>query len=502
MTKFNSSGSSLAYSTFLGGASSEFADDIAVDNAGKAYVVGTTGSPAASFPDTSNAHDRSHNGANDVFMARLNTAGSALEYCSYMGGSGDEYGRGIAVDSSTKVYITGSTTSGSSSFPETSNAYDKTYGGGEDAFVARFDINVSGSGSLQYNSYLGASGDDSGWGVALDGANKVYVAGQTNSSAFPTKNAADAGYNGGTDAFVAKLDPSVSGVGSLLYSTYVGGSGHDGAEGITAESDGRVTVVGWPWSTNFPTYKPYPMQSSYAGTQDTFVAKLGPQSGTVPVSIIFNTILGAGDDRDVGNSVVVDNNGRIYIAGVTFSNLFPTVDPAQATLKGNGDAYVAKIFPEYIEPGHECRWSHTPGSTTTLFYRWSSDPDLEPGDPWRNAYVQAINSWNAVATKIRFANSASGPITLELYSDPDPNAFAGLTLITCSGSTTTTTSVRGNKAKVVSQGVLAHELGHAQSLGHIASATQAILGTNPPPGGTAVSTPQSLDIELSNTVYP
>ena len=170
-----------------------------------------------------------------------------LVYSTYLGGSGTDFGTGIAVDSSGNAYVTGFTTS--TNFP-TMNPLQATYGGGYDAFVA--EINPTGS-ALVYSTYLGGSGDDFGRGIAVDSSGNAYVIGNTLSTDFPTMNPLQPANAGDGDAFVAQLNPTGS---ALVYSTYLGGSGYDSGLGIAADSSGNALVTGYTLSINFPTMNP------------------------------------------------------------------------------------------------------------------------------------------------------------------------------------------------------------------------------------------------------
>ena len=204
VAKLNPSGSAFLYSTYLGGALYDQATGIAVDGAGNAYVTGNTQS--VNFPTSPGAFQVSIGGGyyGDAFVVKLNPAGSALLYSTYLGGSGDEYGYGLAVDGAGDAYVTGSTTS--VNFPTTPDAPQTTFGGGvyADAFVAKLN---SGGSALLYSTYLGGSGDDPGWAIAVDGTGDGYVTGQTNSTNFPTTSSnIQGGFGGGDyDGFVAKV---------------------------------------------------------------------------------------------------------------------------------------------------------------------------------------------------------------------------------------------------------------------------------------------------------
>jgi hypothetical protein len=249
VTKLSNSGSSLAYSTYLGGAGGDGSSAIAVDRVGNAYVTGGTGS--INFPTTARAFDRSHNGQADVFVAKLNTAGSDLSYSTYLGGdggkgAGGESGSGIAVDEAGSAYIAGRTTS--RNFPTTPSAVDRRYKGRSgEGFVTK--LNPAGS-ALAYSTFLGGSHDDDATAIALDGAGRAYVVGETLSMNFPTTARAFDRSIAGPDAFMTALNATGSG---LAYSTYLGGEFNDRAFGIVVPRPGRVYVVGDTASENFPT---------------------------------------------------------------------------------------------------------------------------------------------------------------------------------------------------------------------------------------------------------
>ncbi len=348
VAKLNPAGSALLYSTYLGGSGlGAFGDSglgIAVDSAGDAYVTGNTAS--SDFPTHNPLQPEFGGGGSDgdAFVAKLNPAGSALLYSTYLGGSGGDFGQGIAVDTAGDAYVTGYTNS--SDFPTHDPLQRKasdTSGDGN-AFVAK--LNPAGS-ALLYSTYLGGSRDDSGQGIAVDTAGDAYVTGYTNSPDFPTHNPLQrkfggrGGFAGPTgDAFVAKLNPAGS---ALLYSTYLGGSDDDSAQGIAVDTTGDAYVTGNTNSTNFPTHDP--LQPKFRGDHagfigDAFVAKLNP-AGT---ALLYSTYLGGSGD-DSGQGIAVDTAGDAYVTGDTNSSDFPTHNPLQPKLPGFGNLFVAKLGP-------------------------------------------------------------------------------------------------------------------------------------------------------------
>jgi hypothetical protein len=311
----------LSYSTLLGGNSSELADSIAVDAAGNAYVVGATFSPnfpiANAFQSTGRTF--STNPIQDVFVTKINAAGSALVFSTYLGGIGDDLGHGIAVDPSGNVYLTGET--GSGDFP-VANAVMPTSGAGRKAFVTK--MNATGS-TLIYSTYLGGNGAvvNIGSAIAVDSSGNAYVTGRTNATNFPTANAlqptlASPAENCGffgcsftSDAFVTKFDAA----GSFVFSTFLGGRSEEGGSGITVDSSGNVYVTGVTSSTNFPT-TPGSFQTTNPGNY-AFVTKLNAAGNGLVYSTYFGSVVQA-------SAIAVDASGNAYVIGTTVSSAFPT----------------------------------------------------------------------------------------------------------------------------------------------------------------------------------
>jgi len=310
----------LSYSTYLGGSAQDIGWAIAVDGSGNAYVTGQTGS--SDFP-TLNPY-QTYQGGWDAFVTKLSSSGNPI-YITYLGGSDEDYGYGIAVDGSGNAYVTGYAGSG---FP-TLDPYQGTNQGGYDVFVTKLS---STGNSLIYSTYLGGSGGDFGWGIAVDGGGIAYVTGETRSSDFPTLNPYQTYVGGGTfgyDVFVTALSSTGSG---LIYSTFLGGSDEDYGTGIAVDGD-NAYVTGWTGSSDFPTLNPY---QTYQGEDDAFVTKLS-SSGS---SLIYSTYLGGGAG-DRGYGIVVDG-GNAYVTGETGSYDFPTWHPYQ-TFQGYADAFVTKL---------------------------------------------------------------------------------------------------------------------------------------------------------------
>jgi len=328
------------YSTYLGGSGYDGGGytslNIALDGSGYIYVAGTTTS--TDFPVTPNAYQTALQGGADVFVTKLDPTKSgtaSLLYSTYLGGSNQDSGYGIAVGNAGTFYVTGQTLS--TDFPITPNAYQPTFQGGQDdGFVTKF---ASSGSSLLYSTYLGGTGNDYGHGIAVDSLGNAYVTGPTQAGDFPTLNPYQT-HQGDHDAFVAKLDTSQSGTASLLYSTYLGGSGRDyGGHSIAVDGSGNVYVIGETDSSNFPTLNPYQADQ---GGRDAFVTKLNPfHSGLA--SLLYSTYMG-GDSEDYGTSIAVDSVGNAYVTGATQSSDFPTLNPFQDSFGGgDSDVFVASF---------------------------------------------------------------------------------------------------------------------------------------------------------------
>jgi dockerin type I repeat protein/beta-propeller repeat-containing protein len=334
VAKVNAAGTALVYCGYIGGNDDDQGNAIAVDGSGNAYVTGTTFSTEASFPVTVGP-DLTQNGSSDAFVAKVNAAGTALVYCGYIGGTGDDQGNAIAVDGSGNAYVTGTTFSTEASFPVTVGP-DLTQNGASDAFVAK--VNAAGT-ALVYCGYIGGSSDDGGYGIAVDGSGNAYVAGFTYSTeaTFPVTVGPDVTQNGASDAFVAKVNAAGT---ALVYCGYIGGSGNDQAYGIAVDGSGNAYVTGFTISSQatFPvTVGP---GLTYNGGQDAFVAKVNA-AGT---ALVYCGYIGGSSD-DGGNAIAVDGSGNAYVAGFANSGqaTFPVNIGPNLIYNGGGDAFVAKV---------------------------------------------------------------------------------------------------------------------------------------------------------------
>ena len=350
VTKLNPRGSAIVYSTYLGGSGQEnyinagSPGAIAVDRAGSAYVTGNTQS--GDFP-THLPFQPTLQGSVDAFLSKLSADGSALVYSTYLGGSfGGETGWAIAVDGTGQAILTGDTTS--ANFP-TANAFQPqcaiSYVGCWDVFVTKF--NAAGS-ALVYSTYLGGNDQeyiDRGMGIAVDGAGTAYITGMTGSPNFPVLNPYQGFYGGQVDVFVARF----AGTGSLLSSTFLGGSNSDVGYGIALDGPRLaaggvpvgVHVSGLTISNDFPVANP--IQATLGGFEDGFVAKFS----TDVQQLAYSTYLGGTNGREEYGStgIGVDARGNVYVTGGSEATDYPTVNPFQPSPHGSYDAVLTRISP-------------------------------------------------------------------------------------------------------------------------------------------------------------
>ena len=335
VSKLSPDGSSLVYSTFLGGTGNDQGNAIAVDGAGNAVVAGDTGSP--NFPLTTGAIQKGlPSGVSQAgFVAKLKADGSDLIYSTYLSGStGFAHISAVALDTTGNAYLTGST--GAASFPTSPGAFQRTLAGGSDGFVTK--LNTQGS-AIVYSTFLGGKLGDSPYTIAVDPAGNVYVAGSTSSSDFPvTSGAAQSEPNGPIAAFVTKLNAAGA---ALVYSTYIGGSANgDSVSGIALDRDNSVLVTGSASSANFPTSTGAFQPTLAGGGSDAFVVRLDP-SGAVQ----YATLLG-GSNADAGRAIAVGADGSAIVAGNTGSFDFPlTSDAYQRTMTGFNCITITAIIP-------------------------------------------------------------------------------------------------------------------------------------------------------------
>ncbi len=337
VAKVRADGGGLVYCGYIGGNGNDYGRRIAVDALGSAYVTGRTESDESSFPVRVGPDLTYGAPYADAFIAKVDPTGTSLEYCGYIGGSGEDEGHGVAVDGAGRAYVTGWTNSTSSSFPVKTGP-GLVAGGGMDAFIAR--VGSDGRG-FDYCGFIGGSQDDYGYAVAVDRSGNACLVGETYSSeaSFPVKIGPTTAYHNNGDVFVSKV---VASGASLAYCGYIGGNQSDQAGDIAVDEPGNVYVTGTTYSdaNSFPIkFGPF---HNLRGITDAFVAKIG-LSGQ---GFQYCGYLG-GDDADYGYGIAADASGNAYLTGATWSDQrsFPVRVGPDLTYSGEMDTFVAKLKP-------------------------------------------------------------------------------------------------------------------------------------------------------------
>ena len=327
LSVFNSTGD-LTYSTYLGGTYYDYGRGVAVDEDGNIYITGYTAS--SNFPVTTDAYQKTARGGYDAFVSIFDNTGN-LTYSTYLGGTVNDVSYGVDVDEDGNIYITGYTKS--SNFPVTTNAYQNTNHGNQDAFISVFN----NTGNLTYSTYLGGTNNEVSYDVAVDTDANIYITGNTYSTDFPvTTNAYQNTNQGSSESLVSALNNT----GNITYSAYSCGTDNEISYGVAVDTDANIYITGYTESTNFPvTTNTY--QNTNQGSSDSFVSVLDNTG-----NLTYSTYLG-GTDYDFGLGISVDTDGNIYITGFTYSTNFPvTPDAYQNIYPGGYDAFVAKFEKE------------------------------------------------------------------------------------------------------------------------------------------------------------
>jgi hypothetical protein len=342
VTRVDPSGSSLMYSTFLGGTTGsagraaapddlifgDHGEDLTVGPGGQVYVTGFTDSP--DFPTTVGAFDRTYGERLDAFVTELNASGSALVFSTFLGGAERDRGEEIVLDATGAPVVAGHTFG--TDFPATPGAYDTTFAGESDAYVTK--LKPSGKG-LVYSTYFGGTATERGLGLALDGTGAPILVGLTSSLDFPaTANAYDTTHNGNWDGYVARFNASAT---SLRYASYLGGTKNELAWKVAPDGANGAWVVGSTGSSNYPT-TPDGDRTYNGGTDDGFAAHLDLSGPT----LLFSSYLG-GKNADVVRSLQMVEGG-VMLSGFEGSTNFPTTQGAyDETHNGRFDAYAVLL---------------------------------------------------------------------------------------------------------------------------------------------------------------
>ena len=336
VTKLNSTGNSILYSTCIGGSDDEYGNAIALDASDNIYVAGQ--SMSSNFPivngiSTFGGGSCSSLNCSDAFMVKINSAGNAILFSTYIGGSKDDIANALALDGSGNVYIAGQTNS--SNFPATANGYDTSFGGGTcsgvtclDGFVTRINPSLTGAASLTYSSFLGGGAEDKAYDIAVDSSKKVYVAGATDvtSSGWPVINSVVTG-GAQNQAALTKMDLTLSGASSVISSSLLGGDYVDEARVVAVDNAGNAYLAGYTESQNFPTKNAYisgRIVNCTSTCQDIFVAKISTSTNV----LVYSTYLG-GNGKEKPTGITFDSYGRAYVVGYSNSTDYPLVNTLQ-----------------------------------------------------------------------------------------------------------------------------------------------------------------------------
>lgn len=326
VARFSPDGSQLEFATFIGGSGNENGYGVKVDNQGGVCLTGPTES--ADFPVV-NPLQPALSGVSDAFVLKLSSEGNELVYSTFLGGSGTELGRDIAVDGFGRALVTGTTSS--ADFP-LANPFQSQYAGGAgDAFCVM--LSTSGD-DLVYGTYMGGAGNDAGEGVFSDVQGNGYYCGQTGSPGFPVKNPFQGVFGGGSiDGYLARLSPD----GQQVFGTFLGGAGDDLAHNVFADQDGGSYLTGETGSADFPLLNPF--QGALPGTAAMFVSRLTPDGE----NLSYSTYIG-GSGLDQGRDIAVSATGSAFVTGYTSSTDFPVVNAYQEFHAGGGnDVVVLKL---------------------------------------------------------------------------------------------------------------------------------------------------------------
>ncbi|GAB1429388.1 hypothetical protein MASR2M18_02200 [Ignavibacteria bacterium] len=440
IAKLAPDGGSLVFATYLGGKQADVANGIAIDFAGASYICGQTTSgafgPQDSFPTTQKAFSRTHNGgAEDGFVAKISPDGSNLVYCSYLGGDGGDYTNALALGSDGTLYVTGGTLS--PKFPRTPFTVGQRVKGEYECFISKFSKDAD---SLHYSVVIGGEGSDVGTGIAADIFGNAYVAGYTASKEFPvTQGALDTAFNSisksSRDAFVLKLTPKAD---TMLYSTFLGGTGDDEARGISIDVCGAAYIAGTTYSPNFPTTPDAldaTLNNGATEHDDAFVAKINSDGNT----LIYSSYIG-GTNNDEASCIAVDATGAVCLGGTTYSPDFVKTSQFGNMLKSNVfltklQVGILPLSPD-ISPGGPtkfCDGGEVTLSTATNYrlYQWKFDGSDIPGATAPQISATKNGRYTVAVTD---ASGCTGAKDIMITVYPRPSVSAGGDVLICPDS--------------------------------------------------------------------
>ena len=330
VSKLSPDGSTLIYSTYIGGSEYDQGRSLGLDSNGSVYVTGRTDS--TNYPVVKPII-ANYAGEQDGFVSKLSADGTQLVYSTYLGGSKNDIGHAITVDAKGNAYVTG--LSNSTDFPVV-GAYQSAYKGGDGDDVIVTKLNADGS-AFVYSTFIGGTGDDESRAISVDAFGNAVISGYTRSLDFPTVNALQAKFGGDThDIFVASLNAQGT---DLKFSTYIGGSGSDYGRGLALDQAGNIHLTGYTTSADFPLQQS--MQDKLAGAADTLIMKLDPSAS----KILYSTYIG-GSTHERGRAIAVDMSGNILVSGHSESSDFPVSASSPKSGGGADEAFIIKLAPD------------------------------------------------------------------------------------------------------------------------------------------------------------
>lgn len=412
----------LSFCTFQGGGSGDAGYGTAIDSSGNIFVVGATAS--TDFPDTNAYQGSMAGGAWDAFVAKYSADYQTLLYSTFLGGTESDYAYGVAIDNVGSPYVVGRTNS--PDFPTVSPIMPAD--SAHDAFVVK--LSADGS-SMVYGTYLGGSGADYGWDIAVDASANAYVTGYTLSTDFPIVMPIQDTNGGGFDAFVSKINSSGT---ALVYSTYLGGVGTDIGQAITVDASNRAVVTGYTFSTNFPKVNQFQNELNVmTGHADAFVSKVN----SLGTALTYSTYLG-GTRAEYASDVKVGSSGSIYVVGQTYSTNFPVASAYQSTLHGLTDLFVTKfnatgsaqVFSTYLGGTDQEFGGHLGVDTAGRAYiaLYTQSVDFPTGDAFQDSLAGgtdiAVVRFNAAGSGLDYGTFLGGTDDDQCYElalDADAN---------------------------------------------------------------------------------
>ncbi|WP_371804287.1 SBBP repeat-containing protein [Candidatus Lokiarchaeum ossiferum] len=383
VTKLSADGTSLIYSTYIGGSQGDYYYGMDIDEHENVLLTGNTWS--SNFPITGSAYDSSFGGVADCFITKLNATGENLIYSSFLGGSLSDSGRDIIATGNETLMLCG--VSQTTTLPVTPGAFQQNIGGNADCFLTK--INIS-SNTFEFLTYLGGEEDEKEeLHISIDNYNNIWVTGTTYSSDFPTTNRAyNQTYGGLGDVFLSKFNANAS---TLLSSTFLGGKGLEKVTELNAINSNNIFLTGYTQSSDFPA-SDHPYDGTLGGTQDGFVSIFSSNGNT----LLNSTLIGGSENEIVTGLYLSDS--QLYLIGQTFSSDFPTTPLCNdSSLAGDYDGFLM-LFDHPFIPAEPVLESLNPSTTGNFILTWTPVSGATSYNIYR--YSNPIFVLNSSVTKI------------------------------------------------------------------------------------------------------